>query len=171
MLSLLLAAGLATPVLQDFTVGTMRLRVSMRSGLFMYEVTNQGTGPLVHFEVPYSDGYGFEVPAGWEHTAEDGLFRATARTDADGIPIGQSGRFAFRLTNKGAVLGVVGVTVTPVHGEPVRFPAAWGATIQPLGYPLLIGVVALACCALQAVRARRTARLGTSAAAPRPASS
>jgi hypothetical protein len=142
----------------------VRVSTSIRASVYAYEVRNQTDRAICAFAVPYSDGYDFTAPAGWQVASTDGLFRAWTTEPFRAIRQGESARFSFRVTSHGAVLGYVPLSVEWASGESLTLPGAWGACAQPASYGVFIAAVVLALGFVHALVLARRERPGRSAA-------
>jgi len=160
MLAAILLATMFTPSFGETVAGAVRIRVYVRASVYSYQVINEGIGPITRFEVPYSDGYYFQVPEGWKKDVRGGVFRAWTEDDSRAIRPGAYGVFSFRVTSRGAVLGPVAARIERVSGQTVVLPNLWGAVPEPRGNVLLVAGSVLALCALHTWVAARVPPAG-----------
>ncbi len=118
--------------------GDVTVSVSVRASVYAYEVHNRGLEPLMRFEVPYEDGYDFQAPTGWTIAADRGVFRAFTDNAGYAIGPGLRGRFAFRITSRGAPLGFVTARLVTQTGRELAAPGVWGVVPWPHSYLALV---------------------------------
>lgn len=157
--AVILAAALGSSEVEKSGV---RVRTDIHASVYTYEVTNLSARPIMRFEVGYSNAYYFKAPLGWEFDSEGGVFAAWTGDQRRAIYRGQTRKFSFNVTSKGAVLGNVGARVESAGGEAIEFDQVWGAIPEPRGQVLLVACVVLAIFALHTLIAARAA--GTNAA-------
>ena len=139
-----LTLTLATaPVFGEVETDGVRVRTTIRASVYTYEVTNTGDEPLAKFEVPYRNAYFFNVPEGWEHAADDDLFRAWATGPYREIRPGRTGEFSYRVTSTGAVLGAVDARAVMRSGTTVPLPGVWGTIREPRSHTLIVAAALL----------------------------
>ncbi len=154
----LILALAAVPVLSDVQAEDVRLRVWVRASVYTYELTNLGLEPITRFEVPYTNSYYFNVPAGWEYDADDDVFRAWTADPAHAIRCGQAAEFFFRVTSAGAVLGNVAAQVGRGDGSMTALANTWGPVPEPRQHMLLVAAVVAGLMMLHAGLAARADR-------------
>jgi hypothetical protein len=159
---LTLAAG-TQPGTLVVEAGDVALTVSVRASVYAYEVHNRGSESLVRFEVPYEDGYDFQAPTGWTIAADGGVFRASTDNAGYAIGPGLRGRFAFRITSRGAPLGYVTARLSTQGGREIMAPRVWGAAPWPKSYLALVAGVVLILALGHTLWSRRPAEGPTSA--------
>jgi hypothetical protein len=137
----MLLALATVPVLSDVQGEGVRLRVWVRASVYTYELTNLGLEPITRFEVPYTNSYYFNVPAGWEHDADDDVFRAWTADPGSAIRCGQAAEFFFRVTSGGAVLGHVAAQVGRGDGSMTTLVNTWGPVPEPRQHILFVAAV------------------------------
>lgn len=153
--AVMLAAALGSSEVEQNGV---RVRTDIQASVYTYEVTNVSARPIMRFEVGYSNGYHFEAPRDWQFDSESGVFSAWTADQKWAIYRGQTRRFSFNVTSKGAVLGKVDARVKTVGGEAIDFEQVWGAIPEPRGQVLLVAGVVLAIFALHTLISARAAR-------------
>ncbi len=126
------------PVFREVAAESVRIRTFVRASVYTYQVTNHGAEPITRFEVPYGDGYYFQVPEGWQKDDGGNVFRAWTDQVSSAIQPHAAGTFSFRVTSRGAVLGLVPARVVRASGVTVTVPDVWGAVPEPHSHVLLV---------------------------------
>ena len=124
-------AGAALPGQSEFEKDGVRVRVHIHSSIFRYEVMNLSAPPITSFEVGQHHGYYFQGPDGWEVGGDAGSLSGRAVDKSAAILPGKTGRFSFRVSSLGAVLGTVRGKLGFDFRDDIVMPEIWGAVPEP----------------------------------------
>ena len=157
-----LLIGMATPA--EVEKDAVRIAVTLRSHLYMWDVTNLGTEPITSFEIEYHRCYQHIVPEGWEFEVDRRLWRAWATDPEAAILPNQTRSFRARTASGGNALGAVTARVgLGADGQRiVVFEKVWGPVKKSRGLVALVAVLVGAIAAFHAlVLGRRERRVET----------
>jgi hypothetical protein len=120
----------------------VRVRSSVSSNVYTWEVTNLGDSLIVRFEIPCHHAYNFKGPEGWEVSEDPSGFRAWTEDAILAIRPRRSGEFSARVTSLGAVLGSADARVELVSGDALRLEGLWSPVPEPRSTIwLIVGVI------------------------------
>lgn len=161
---LMLLAALDATAQQQLPPGTqiteqagVRIQTSVRASIYTYTITNIGCEPITRFQIPYSDGYYFKPPHGWQHDDANHVFNAWTDNPLHAIRLGTSATFSFRVTSRGALLGYVDARVRSNDGSEHTINNVWGAVHEPPAQPLAIAATLIAIILFHTWHTNRTA--------------
>jgi hypothetical protein len=119
------------------------LRVKIESGLYTYSIFNSNSNPIKEIRIHQHAGYNFLVPDGWnfKETGDELLLWAVAPEAA--ITAAKPGKFSFRISSQGAVLGQRQAVVKLDSGRQITLPNIWTAKAEPRSHMAMVWVVIL----------------------------
>jgi hypothetical protein len=146
---ILILLGSLAPAAQIREQDGVRIRADVEYHLFTWTVENVSAAPITSFSIDVHNTYGYEAPERWQYDGPTP--RGTFRAWANGLPFairpGQSGRFAARRNNVGAVLGGGTVTLGLDGGRTVELSEVWRPVPESARtvylVPLTIGLLAI----------------------------
>jgi len=138
LIVLLLAAGSFVPA--EIEQDGIRVRVSVKSHIYTWEVTNVAAPPITTFEIAVHKSYDYHAPPGWTVERSRERFRAWTDDRDSAIRVNRSKSFSSRVSSLGAVLGQLPLTLgfDPDSTEPVTFDAVWGPVRKPVSLAVLV---------------------------------
>ena len=138
---LLLAAGSFVPaqVEQD----GIRVRVSVKSHVYTWEVTNVAAAPIMSFEIAVHKSYDYQAPPGWTAERNKQRFRAWTDDRDSAIRVNRSKSFSSRVSSQGAVLGQLPLTLgfDPDSTKVVTIGAVWGPVPKPVSLAVMVAAL------------------------------
>jgi hypothetical protein len=156
LLALLLIT--ASPTSHEVEHAGVRIRTTVRSQVYTWDVTNVSAGPITEFEVPQHAGYDFQAPEGWLVEAASDRFRARTTSLRLALLRGQTAVFAQRVSSSGGVVGRVTARVGLSVGEPVEVPGVWAPQPEPRSAIYTVPMVVVCIVVLHAARTLRRNR-------------
>jgi len=122
----------------EFETDHVRIRVTIKSNIYTYEVTNLSESPIVHFEVKRYAAYNFIVPEGWQEESSSDIFRASTSNSQTAILSNETAEFSLRVSSAGAVLGTTPAKVQFQSGKTSTVPGVWAPVAEPRSYGALV---------------------------------
>lgn len=140
-----LTLAVAAALLGGFEVEQdgVHVSVDIESSNYYYRVTNVEAEPITSFEVRHHGAYNPQAPDGWEHEMDGPSFRAWTTDASTAIVRDATKLFSLRVSSKGAVLGLVEMSLGSAAGNSIVIPQVWGPVPEPQSTVLLIGAVVL----------------------------
>ena len=124
--------------LAEFSTQQVRVSLAISANDFIYLVTNLGREPIVGVEFPEHVCYGFRAPEGWLLETSAGRFRTSTGDARKAIPPNGMGKFSFRVSGSGAVLGRGTVKVQLQSGHTVEVPDVLAPSSESSGHVALV---------------------------------
>ncbi len=135
---LLLAAASFVPA--QVEKDGVRVRVSVTSHVYTWQVTNVAALPITSFEIAVHKSYDYQAPPGWTVERSRERLRAWTTDRDSAIRVNRSKSFSARVSSQGAVLGQLPLKIgfEPESAEAVTIDAVWAPVRKPVSLAVLI---------------------------------